>query len=176
MNPKKVDAEENVTEATKPVEEVKVEEPKVAEPVAEEAQTEERTRKPKKGAEAEVNKEDLLERPENALTLEEYMAQKSQTLKQEVKTVERPAGSLALNPKTKNENEDVIGVSSQAKKQKTKTKETKVNPNESELNKVFASNLKLEDNTVKRDFRGPQQKSKNTGDKFRFAAEEFPSL
>jgi hypothetical protein len=153
-------------------------EPAVEQTTEQPEEVKEERRRPVKPTE-EVKKEDLLERPENALTLEEYLAQhkqKNQGLRAEVKTVERPAESLALNPQTRNESEQVIGITSgQVKKQKVKVKDTKVNKGESELNQVFANNLKLEDNSQRRDYKGNQtQKPKK--DNFKFNANEFPEL
>lgn len=148
----------------------------------------EEKRRAKKGQPIEVKKEELLERPENALTYEEYLAQlgqKNQALNannQKTTSVERPPETLALNPQQRNEESLAIGVSSAGQKKhpnKNKIKEHKVDQTENELNKVFADALTLtNDEPQKRDYesRGPRVKKEETGPKFHFNAEEFPEL
>jgi len=155
--------EKPVVAEEKPVEEKPAEE-KPAEEVA--ATETENKRRKKKGGE-EVKQEELLERPENALSYTEYLEQlkqKNAVLAQPKKTVAPANVNNDLQVKAQNEADFEIGLSNAAKKQR-KNKEKK--REEKGLDFVVQT-----ETNVDRKF---EQKGKRNG-KFNFNDEEFPEL
>lgn len=177
LNPKKqkeeVAAEEKVSVEAKVEEtaEVKVEE--TAEVAVEEsAKVEEQAegRRKKRGVEqnTEVAKEDLVDRPENAISLNEYMAQlkvKNQAISSKPSQAVKVENDLQARAKAE---DTTIGIEGRMKKAKGK-KEKKQNTNV-ELNVEFRS----DDAQYERQDRN-QNKKKNAN-KFQFSKEEFPEL
>lgn len=139
----------------------------------------ERKKKGKKGEPTEEKKEDLLERPENALSLAEYREQlklKNQAIQNKpVKTI--PVQNSDLKPQTKDEDLTIgINIGTNKKQNKPKPKEKK--PDSKELNVEF----KTEDTEERRyDNRDRNQgnygkKKFNQGPKFQFSKDDFPEL
>ena len=127
-------------------------------------------RKKKKGPIEEVRKEDLLERPENALSYSEYLEQlkqKNAAIKQNKPKVVQVENN-DLKPQVKAE-DDSIGVNSQsnAKKEKTKPKQKK---EETFLDAAFKLGDDAERKYDNRNFGGKKQQ------KFKFNQEDFPEL
>jgi hypothetical protein len=170
---------ESVPQEEKPV--VAEEKPVVAEEkpvVAEEKPAEEKPaeevpatetdnkRRKKKGGE-EVKQEELLQRPENALSYTEYLEQlkqKNATLAQPKKTVAPTNVNNDLQVKAQNEADFEIGLSNAAKKQR-KNKEKK--REEKGLDYIVQTETNVE--------RKYEPKGKRNG-KFNFNDEEFPEL
>ena len=166
------EAEPEVVVEEKPVEETKQveEQAEVTEAPAEETKDWDK-RKKKKGPVEEVNKAELLERPENALSYSEYLEQlkqKNQAIKEAKPKVVAQVENSDLKPQVKNE-DNLIGVSSvAAKKDKTKPKQKK---EETFLDAAF----KLGDDEKRFDNRDNRKQNKK-GPKFQFNQEEFPEL
>jgi hypothetical protein len=167
------EAEPEVVAEEKPVEEApkKVEEQtEVTEAPVEESKDWDK-RKKKKGPVEEVNKEDLLERPENALSYAEYLEQlkqKNQALKDAKPKVVAQVENADLKPQVKND-DNTIGLSNvAAKKDKTKPKQKKEE-------KFLDAAFKLGDDEKRFDNRDNKKQNKK-GPKFQFNQEEFPEL
>lgn len=160
--------EKPVVAEEKPVVEEKTTEEKPAEEVA--TSEADNKRRKKKGGE-EVKAEELLERPENALSYTEYLEQlkqKNATLVQPKKTVAPAVVNNELQVKQQNEAEFEIGLSNAAKKQR-KNKDKKNETKDKELNFVVQTDAAFE---KKFDNKG----NKRNHGKFNFNDEEFPEL
>ncbi len=160
----------------KPVEEKPVVEEKPAEekPAEEAAQFDARDKKKKKKGTEEVTKEDLLERPENALSLNEYLEQlkqKNQNISQTKKSEAVPAVNNDLQVKAQNDAEFEIGLSNAAKKNK-KTKDKKPETKE----KTLDFSVRTEAPTEKKFENRGNKRNQGNGTKFNFNDEEFPQL
>ena len=130
-------------------------------------------RKKKKAGE-EVKQEELLERPENALSLTEYLEQlklKNQAISQpkRAEVVAHHANS-DLQANASNDNADEIGIAAAAKKQR-KNKEKKTDTKE--LN--FVAQTEASTTEKKYEQKG-NKKSHGNGAKLHFNDEEFPEL
>ena len=122
----------------------------------------------KKGFEKEVKKEDLLNRPENAMSLDDYLKQQNVDNKEEEDVkVERPKDSENLTV-LKVEKSNEIGVSESKKKKGKKHKEKKVD-NE-DFSNVF-DNLKIGEGG-----RGNEYHAKEKKGKFKFDPNDFPKI
>jgi len=171
--------EEKTEEA--PVEKEVVEKPEqTEEPVEKQEEEPKEWRKKKKGGAVEEKKEDLLERPENALSYSEYLdqlKQKNQGIKTTHVEVKRPDEGIELKPHLKNVGEDELGIESTQKKGKINPKKAK-KPDQKEvaINQLVA--VKTEDETEQR--RGYNNEKgygkKKGGNNFKYNPEEFPEL
>lgn len=145
-------------------------------------------RRKRKGREEEpVKEEDLLKRPENALSLAEYKAQlkaNNQVLTSQPKQVTRNDDpNLVLKEK---KDEEGLGIGGGVKKTQKKIKERKVDQKEVELNQIVGNSLKTDDGYERRDYndksnKGYQGNSYNSkknygGNRFQFKEEDFPEL
>ena len=161
---------EPVVEATPVVEETpKVEE---AEVFAEDKHWDRKNKK-KGGVEEVVNKEDLLERPENAVSYSEYLVklkEKNQALSSQVKPKVHAVDNSDLKTNVKQE-VDILALKSDDKKQKSKPK-----PKEKKAEQFLEAAFTAEDESVRR-FDGKERNGgKKKGAKFQFSQEEFPEL
>jgi hypothetical protein len=128
----------------------------------------------KKGALVEEKKEDLLERPENAISLAEYKEKlrvKNQAISNETKNVTRAENS-DLKPQTRNEDLS-IGLTDSSIKTKNKPKDKKQDAAK-ELTVEFKTEEIGSDKYRDRNQRG-QGKNKNQG-KFQFSKDDFPEF
>lgn len=137
----------------------------------------------------EVKKEDLLERPENALSYAEYkeqLKQKNQGISSNTNKQQQVNRTVESDLTPQDKKEDLtLGITDTKKTaQKPKIKERKVDSKEVELNQVFSNNLKLDDG---RDNNYNNNNNRNTGakknwnnnnsnNKFKFNANDFPEL
>ena len=124
-------------------------------------------RKDKKDKEKVVNKEDLLTRPENAQSLDDYLKEHKKEEEEEEKKVERPKDSenlTVLHVEKSNE----IGVS-EVKKKKGKKHKEKKNENNQDFSNVF-DNLKIGE-SGRSDYRPKEKKGK-----FKFDPQDFPKF
>lgn len=156
------------------VEEKVEEKPAEEKPVEEVAAEGDSKDKRKKKVGEEVNKEDLLERPENALSLTEYMEQlkiKNQALSQQKKTeVVAHHVNSDLQVKEQNDAADEIGIAAAAKKQR-KIKEKKTDAKQLDFvgqADAVTTDRKFEQKGNKR--------SHGNGAKLNINDEEFPEL
>ncbi len=172
MNPKKVEETPVVEEPVKEVAEEPVKEEKTEETPVEEEKTEDKfDRKKKKGGEtAEVDKAELLERPENAVSVTEYMEQlkiKNQGLvNKPVKKMEVVQADLQAMSKGE--------TSTKVNKKEMKPKKEKKN-NHQDINVDF----KTEDaqgDRYERQERNYGKKKNNQSSKFQFSNDDFPEL
>lgn len=127
-------------------------------------------RRKKKGPVEEVRKEDLLERPENALSYAEYLEQlklKNQAIKDAKPKVVAVENS-DLKPQVKNE-DNTIGLSSAT------SKKEKVKPKQKKEEKFLDAAFKLGDDQ-ERKYDNKDRKQNKKGPKFHFNQEEFPEL
>jgi len=138
-------------------------------------------RKKKKLGVVEENKEDLLERPKDAVTLSEYKEQlkiKNQGIATTAKTVEKPKDVNDLKEQTKDFNQYEISAGSAKSKAKPKPKEKKVDAKEQELNSLIGSAQPVEeerwDNRPYDNTKGYGNRKKEA--KFKFSANDFPEL
>jgi hypothetical protein len=121
----------------------------------------------------EVKKEDLLERPENALSVGEYkqlLKQKNQGLTAKQANVVR-ANETEAQPKTRDESEFIMGAG-EIKKKNLKQKEKKANTDVKEL----VVDIKTEDGERRyhdKENRGDNRKGKG---KYHYKDEDFPEL
>lgn len=172
MNPKPKKVREEITE-TPVVEEVPVaqETPVVAEETTVQAEehTFERRRKPVE-EEKPINPEDLLERPDNALSLAEYREQ----LKEKNRKILASAGNAQLNVQLPSDlkkiEKDTFGVKAAEKKPAAKAAKKETNVQE------IAVTFKTEDSSFQRRDKTEyvNKKNKTTAPKIRF--EDLPSL
>jgi len=142
-------------------------------------------RKKKKGA-VEEKKEEILERPVDALSYKEYqelLKQKNQKLQQPTQTRKVEDSTLQTAVKVEKEISLAISTADTDKKHKAK-KEKKVNTKENELNALVANSQHTGEEErkdyggkeyQKRDYRGKQNK-KEGGAKFNYNPDEFPEL
>ena len=123
----------------------------------------------------EVKEEEKLKLPTNAISLEEYLANKQpSTTTTTVKQVEKPKETQNLKIKEKEET-NTIGLSGTFTKKGKKQKEKKINKAEEELNQQVFENIKIgEDRTYNRRD-NYHQKGKKHG-KFQYNPDEFPEL
>lgn len=182
LNPKPKKTVEE--ETPKEVEEIVKEEPQEQAPQVEVVEKTEnakeegfdRRRKRKGFEEEEVKKEDLLERPENALSYAEYMQklkEKNQSIT-ETRTKTAPVVENSdLKAQTRTDEEFTIGLKDQNvnKKQKNKPKEKKT---EEKPNVDFT--FMTEEVSEKRFETREKTQGKKKGPKFQFVSEEFPEL
>jgi hypothetical protein len=181
LNPKPKPVKEEAPEVKEP--EKKVEEEKHEEAKEEPQGDDHQWRRKKKGGEEEeeIKKEDLLIRPENALSYAEYQAQlkeKNQALNANKKA---PAKTQESDLQLKEKKEDLtiganLGTSTTQKKQKVK--ERKVDKKEEEMNQNLA--LKTDDGYQPRKYDKENKtqygKKSQAGPKFAFKKEDFPEL
>jgi len=149
---------EVVVEETKAEEETKVEEVK--------------EKKEKKGNQPEVDPKDLLERPENAMTLAEYQEaqkEKNAKLNANVREVTKPEGTDSLKEQSKTEDLFRFGVDNTKKAKKHGAKEKK---QDKEI--LFTANF--EDNQFNNRGGNRKYNDKKKQQKFNFKDEEFPEL
>ena len=127
-----------------------------------------RERREKKGPAKEVDPKDLLERPEGAISLEEFLAQKKTTAQpEEKKEVVKPKETENLQIKQKKE-EFSIGEVTAPKKGKGKApKEKKDDKKDIEIDFQVGSG---------KDERRYDRKPKHHNQKFKFDQKDFPQL
>jgi hypothetical protein len=134
-------------------------------------------RKKGKFAPEEEKKEDLLERPENALSVHEYrelLKQKNQALGTKTVNVVK-ANETEAQPRVRDDSEFILGSGEQKKAKTAKPKEKKTDAKE------LVVEIKTEDVGARRfdnrDNRGPYQGGRGKKEeKFYYNPEEFPEL
>jgi hypothetical protein len=146
-----------------------------------EEQFNDKRKKKKKGDQVDDDKKDLLERPENAISLTEWREQQKKNQNTTQKQVVRTHDTDLVESKKKDD--EFLGIQSEQKKNKNKPKkEKKVDSKEAELNVVIGQSIKTDDGSDRRDDRrdnrgGRGKNWDNKNDKkFQFKAEDFPEL
>ena len=95
----------------------------------------------KKKRKIEIKEEDRLHRPENEMSLDDYLKSK-ELPKEEEKEVERIKDGKPLT-KTEKKKEETLGTTGLGKKKEKKKKEKKVNQEEVDLNFQIGENLEV---------------------------------
>ena len=129
----------------------------------------------------EIKEEDKLHRPENEMSLDDYLKSKEKP-KEEEKEVERIKDG---KPLTKNEKkkEEILGTTGQGKKKEKKKKDKNVNQEELDLNYEIGANLNIGGDYERRE-RGDRRKGgkgrgrggRGRGGEFHFDEKDFPKL
>ena len=103
----------------------------------------------------ELKEEEKLNKPEGAISLEDYLKSK-ETIKEEEKEVKRVQEGKPLEKVVKKDT-DELGTTGAGRKKNKKKKEKDVNKEEENLNKEISSGLKIDNDTAAREkgnFRG----------------------
>ena len=131
-------------------------------------------KKNKKKQEKEMDPNDIVKIPENAISVEDYLKNNTLVSKEE-KKVERPKESEELKIKENNKS-NVIGVSDYEKKKKQRNRKEKKDTKEQKyLDEKIYDNLQIGGNVG--DFnKNRRDNRKGKENKFVFNAEEFPEL
>ena len=123
----------------------------------------------------ELKEEEKLKKPENAISLEDYLKTKEKP-KEEEKEVKRvqPEGTKPLTKAEKKE-DDTYGTSGPGKKKGKKKKQKELNKEELDLNAQIGANLEISgagdrERRPRRDFKKGKPKE------FHFKEEDFPEL
>ena len=150
-------------------------EEKEGEEKAEEGEEKKEERKEKfKPRPIEIKEEDKLHRPENEMSLDDYLKSKKKPKEEEPKEVERIKDG---KPLTKNEKkqEEVLGTTGLGKKKEKKKKEKKVQKEELNIDFEVGGGNDFRREGGDRRRRGGRGKG-GRGGRFKFNAEEFPEL
>ena len=146
----------------------------------EENKEDKKERKEYKPRPIEIKEEDKLKRPENEISLEDYLKSKEKPKEEEEnKEVERIKDG---KPLTKNEKkkEEVLGTTGLGKKKEKKKKEKKVNQEELDLNMQIGDNLEFAAGNERRKGgkeRGRGRRGGRGGGKyFHYKDEDFPEF
>ena len=114
----------------------------------------------------ELKEEEKLNKPEGAISLEDYLKSKEKPKEEEKKEVKRIQDGKPLE-KVKDKESDELGTTGAGKKKQRKKKEKGVNREEEDLNKEILSNLKISESNERpnREDRGEGFKGRGRGGK-----------
>ena len=150
----------------------------------EEQKEDKKEKKEKERRKIEIKEEDRLHRPENEMSLDDYLKSK-ELPKEEEKEVERIKDGKPLT-KTEKKKEETLGTTGLGKKKEKKKKEKKVNQEEVDLNFQIGENLEVGegDNENRRrggknrgrGGRGKGGRGRGKGGQFRYNENDFPEF
>jgi len=163
--------EKEVVQEPQPVEERTEEQ----QPEAENRESDWRKKRRGGPAEEEIKKEDLLERPENALSVTEYrelLKQKNQGLESKPKNVVK-ANETDAQPQKRDESQFELGLGEGQKKAKTAKKDTKAKKPDT---KEIVVDLKTDDGMRRFENTKQQGYGKGKKDKYYYTPDDFPEL
>ena len=127
----------------------------------------------------EIKEEEKLNRPENEISLDDYLKSKEKP-KEEEKEIQRIKDG---KPLTKNEKkqEEILGTTGLGKKKEKKKKEKKINQEELDLNLQIGANLEIAggNERVRREYRRGGKgrgRGRGKGGQFKFREEDFPGF